>query len=328
MKQRSGKTPQISAHFIEPMLCLAVEKLPEGPAWQYEVKLDGYRAIAVRTKTGVELWSRNKKDFSRRFSKVARALEALPADTVLDGEIVAVNDDGQPSFSSLQNFADGGAAILFYAFDAPVLAGADLRSKPLATRREMLRELISKLPDTIRFSETFDASPSELLSAVRSKGLEGVVAKRHDSSYKPGDRSGAWVKVRANRSQQLVIGGYIPSLASFDSILVGYYEGSDLIYAGRIRNGFTPASRRTVLSKFEGLSISKCQFRNLPESGKGRWGDGLTAEDMKRCRWLKPKLLAAIEFLEWTVDNHLRHPKFVSLREDKLAKRVTGESTY
>ena len=140
------------------MLCLAVEKLPEGPAWQYEVKLDGYRAIGVRTKTGVELWSRNKKDFSRRFPKVARALEALPVETVLDGEIVAVNGDGQPSFSSLQNFGDGAAAILFYAFDAPVLAGADLRSKPLATRREMLRELISKLPDTIRFSETFDAS--------------------------------------------------------------------------------------------------------------------------------------------------------------------------
>jgi hypothetical protein len=138
-------------------------------------------------------------------------------------------EDGQPSFGSLQNFGDGAAAILFYAFDAPVLAGADLRSKPLVTRREMLRELISKLPDAIRFSKTFDASAAELMAAVRSNGLEGVVAKRRDSAYKPGNRSGAWVKVRANRGQELVIGGYIPASTTFDSILVGYYHGSDLI---------------------------------------------------------------------------------------------------
>ena len=199
------------------MLCLTADRLPEGPAWQYEVKLDGYRAIAVRTKTGVELWSRNKRDFRAVFRR-ARALEALPVETVLDGEIVAVSGDGQPSFSSLQNFGDGVAAILFYAFDAPVLAGADLRIKPLATRREMLRELISKLPDTIRFTETFDASEAELIAAVRSNGLEGVVAKRRDNSSKPGDRSGAWVKVRANRGQELVIGGYIPGSTTFDSI--------------------------------------------------------------------------------------------------------------
>lgn len=153
------------------------------------------------------------------------------------------------------------------------------------------------------------------------------MAKRRDSSYKPGDRSGAWVKVRANRSQELVIGGYIPGSTTFDSILVGYYEGRDLKYAARIRNGFTPASRRTVFSKFDGLSIPKCPFRNLPESGRGRWSEGLTAEDMKRCRWLKPQLVAAIEFLEWTLDDHLRHPKFIALREDQIASEVTREPT-
>jgi DNA ligase D-like protein (predicted ligase) len=307
MKRQSGNPERVSASFIKPMLCLAVEKLPEGPAWQYEVKLDGYRAVGARTKMGVELWSRNKKDFSRRFPKIARALEALPVETVLDGEIVAVNGDGQPSFSSLQNSGDGAAAILFCAFDVPVLEGVDLRRKPLATRREMLRELISKLPDTIRFSETFDASAAELMAAVRSNGLDGVVAKRRDSSYKPGDRSGAWVKVRANRGQELVIGGYIPASTTFDSILVGFYEGSDLMYAGRIRNGFTPASHGAL--ELRGSVDLEMPFRNLPESRKGRWGDGLTAEDMKRCRWLKPQLVAAIEFLEWTVHNHLRHPQ-------------------
>lgn len=206
-----------------------------------------------------------------------------------------------------------------------MLAGADLRNKPLAARREMLRELISKLPETIRFSETFDASAAQLMAAVRSHGLEGVVAKRRNSLYRPLDRSGAWVRVCADRGQDLVIGGYIPGSRTFDSILVGYHEGSDLMYAGRIRNGFTPASRRTVFSNFDGLSVSKCLFRNLPESGKGRWEEGLTAEDMKGCYWLKPNLVAAIDFLEWTLDNHLRHPKFVALRDDRIAREVVRE---
>ena len=215
------------------------------------------------------------------------------------------------------------------AFTSSVSAATGRRgsgSKPLATRREILRDLISpKLPDTIRFSETFDASASDLMAAIRSNGLEGVVAKRRDSSYKPGDRSGAWVKVRANRGQDFVIGGYIAGSTTFDSILVGYYEGSDLMCAGRIRNGFAPASRRTVFSKFERLSISKCPFRNLPESGKGRWGEGLTAEDMKKCRWLKPQLVGAIEFLEWTPDGRLRHPRFVAVRDDRIPREITRE---
>jgi DNA ligase D-like protein (predicted ligase) len=311
--------------FIEPMLCLAVDKLPEGSAWQYEVKLDGYRAIGVRTRAGVELWSRNKRDFSRRFRDVASALEALPVETVLDGEIVAVDGDGNPSFSSLQNFGDGATTILFYAFDAPVLAGADLRSKPLVARREMLRGLISKLPDTIRFSESFDASASELMAAVRSNGLAGVVAKRRDSSYRPGDRSGAWVKVRANRAQELVIGGYIPGSTTFDSIIVGYYKGDDLMYVARVRNGFTPALRDAVFKQLPALETRACPFVNLPQVEKGRWGEGLTAEKMAECHWLKPVLVAQIEFAEWTEGDHLRHSEFVALRDDKDPKEVRRE---
>ncbi len=269
MRKENTKAPAVSlvtkARFFEPMLCIVASMLPEGPAWQYEVKLDGYRAIGVRTRAGVELWSRNKRDFARRFNGVARALAAVPVETVIEGEIVAVNGDGLPSFSSLQNLGEGAAAILFYVFDVPVLAGQDLRSKPLAARRDILRELIPHLPDTIRFSETFDAPAAELMAAIRSNGLEGVVAKRSDSVYKPGDRSGAWVKVRANRGQEFVIGGYVPSSSTFDLILIGYYQGRDLMYAARIRNGFTPASRRAALfANFDGLSIPKCPFHNLP----------------------------------------------------------------
>src|SRR5216683_598972 len=161
-KQSEVATIGAQAGFFEPMLCLAVEKLPEGPAWQYEVKLDGYRAIGVRTRSGVELWSRNKRDFSRRFANIAHALGALPVDTVLDGEIVAVNGDGRPSFNSLQNFGDGAAAILSTLL---MRRYSPARTWAASLWRRVARCFASwfrSCPDTIRFSETFDASASEL----------------------------------------------------------------------------------------------------------------------------------------------------------------------
>jgi len=168
-------------------------------------------------------------------------------------------------------------------------------------------------------------SPAELLATVRQHGLEGIVTKRRQSTYRPGDRSGDWLKLRVNRGQEFVIGGYMPNATTFDSILVGYYEGRDLRYAARIRTGFVPTSRQRVFAQFRALELAKCPFVNLPERGKGRWGEGLTAEDMEHCRWLKPRLVASIEFLEWTPENRLRHPKFVGLRADKPARAVCRE---
>jgi len=168
--------------------------------------------------------------------------------------------------------------ILFYASDLLILAGTDLRSRPLERRRALLRELIPTLGDPVRHSETFEVPAAELLATVRQHGLEGIVAKRRSSTYRPGDRSGDWVKMRANRGQELVIGGYVPSSSTFDSILVGYYQGRDLTYAARIRAGFVPALRQRVFAQFRGLEVAKCTFVNLPELGRGRWGEGLTAK--------------------------------------------------
>jgi len=158
----------VNARFFKPMLCLAVPKLPEGPDWQYELKLDGYRGIGIRCIGRAHLASRNGKEFSARFATITRALHQLPDETVIDGEIVAVDGSGRPSFNLLQNFeiAD---AILFYVFDLPILAGTDLRSRPLEQRRALLRELTEKLPDTLRFSESFDVTASDLIDAVRRK---------------------------------------------------------------------------------------------------------------------------------------------------------------
>jgi DNA ligase D-like protein (predicted ligase) len=313
-------------HFIEPMACLARDRLPTGPEWQYELKFDGYRAIAFKTRGRVHLRSRNGKDFSQRFCSLIRPLQPLADETVVDGEIVSLDAAGRPSFNLLQNSATHEDGLVFYLFDLLILAGEDLRNQPLEVRRNLLqRRVMSGLPEPIRFSETIEASAAELVRAVREQGLEGVIAKQRDSLYQAGKRSGAWVKMRVNRGQELVIGGYVPAPKNFDSIVVGYYKGKQLFYVARVRNGFTPASRETLFKRFRGLDRESCPFHNLPESRKGRWGEGLTGEDMSKCRWLEPRLVAAIEFAEWTSTDHLRHSKFIALREDKNAKEVQRE---
>jgi bifunctional non-homologous end joining protein LigD len=308
------------------MLCLAVSELPTGLQWEYELKLDGYRAIGLKTNGRVLLFSRNGKDFTRRFQPLARALGALPDETVIDGEVVALDETGRPSFNLLQNYASNEYTLSFYAFDLLQFAGRNLVREPLKVRRELLRtKLMPRLAEPIRFSETLHTSPGDLIRAVREQGLEGVVAKRLDSNYEARRRSGAWVKMRVNQGQEFVIGGYMPAPNNFDSILVGYYEGKTLLYAAKVRSGFVPATRQALIERFRGLERASCPFQNLPETKKGRWGEGLTAEDMEKCRWLEPRLVAAIEFLEWTPEKHLRHSRFVALRDDKDPGRVRRE---
>jgi ATP-dependent DNA ligase len=171
-----------------------------------------------------------------------------------------------------------------------------------------------------------EANLEQLIASVKAQGLEGLVAKRLDSRYEPGQRSGAWQKMRVNKGQEFVIGGYTPSDKNFDALVIGYYNGPRLIYAARTRNGFTPASRQELFKKLKPLETDKCPFANLPEKKAGRWGAGLTAAKMAECRWLKPKLVAQFEFVEWTSDNHLRHSKFVALRDDKNPMDVWKES--
>jgi bifunctional non-homologous end joining protein LigD len=157
---------------------------------------------------------------------------------------------------------------------------------------------------------------------VKEQGLEGLIAKKRSSRYEPGKRSGAWQKMRVNRSQDFVIGGYTVGGNPFDALVVGYYRGKQLMYAARTHAGFTPALRVALMKQFQGLEIKECPFANLPESKEGRWGQGLTAAKMKECRWLRPVLVGEFEFLEWTADDHLRHSRFVALREGRNAGSV------
>jgi DNA ligase D-like protein (predicted ligase) len=319
-------TSRVPASFVEPMQCLAVAKLPEGPGWEYEIKFDGYRALGIKSAGSVRLMSRNGNDFSTRFPSIAKALSKLPDNSIIDGEIVALDETGRPSFNVLQNYNHADTPLQFYAFDLLHLAGKNLRDRPLDERRALLRaKVMSHMHNQVLFSDSLDASAAEIIAAVRKQGLEGVIAKRRDSRYEPGRRSGAWVKMRINRGQELVIDGYVPAPKNFDSIILGYYERNDLIYVARVRAGFVPALRAKVFERFHKLEIKTCPLSNLPQRDKGRWGQGLTADKMAECRWLKPQLVAQIEYADWTDVNHLRHSKFVALRDDKAAKDVRRE---
>lgn len=160
---------------------------------------------------------------------------------------------------------------------------------------------------------------------MRQQQLEGIIGKRKDSLYETGKRSGSWIKYRVSLGQELVIGGYVPGTHGLDSIVVGYYKDDDLIYVARVRNGFVPASRRQVFEKLRPLVMPACPFVNGPETHRSRWGEGLTAKDMKKSVWVRPELVAQIEFLEWTDSGHLRHSKFVGLRNDRSARSVVKE---
>jgi DNA ligase D-like protein (predicted ligase) len=321
----SSVSARAKAKFVEPMLLQRTDTLPTDDRWGYELKLDGYRAIAFRSGAGVQIRSRNDNDFSARYRPILKGLAKLPVDTVIDGEVVALDGDGRPSFQLLQNYASASAPLLYFVFDVMMLCGRDVTGEPLTIRRELLEtKVLPKLAEPVRYVGLLDAALPTLIQSVKADGLEGLVAKRLDSRYEAGLRSGAWLKMRVNRGQEFVIGGYTIG-NPFDALIFGYYLNGALIYAARTRNGFTPATRAQLFRRFKGLEIRKCPFANLPEKKAGRWGAGLTAQKMPDCRWLEPVLVGQFEFVEWTGDNHLRHTKFVALRDDRDAKTVVRD---
>jgi DNA ligase D-like protein (predicted ligase) len=320
--KKKAARPTSKASFIETMDCLPVTKLPVGEGWTYEIKLDGYRLEAVKSGGKVTLYSRRHNVLNEKFEYIADALRALPDETVLDGEIVAIDESGKTDFNLLQNFRSAASKIHYYAFDVLTHKGKDLTQLPLAERRVILNKIVPQ-NDHVTVSAV-DNSGSHLLAFVKENGLEGVVAKRADSIYEPGKRSGAWSKHRINAGQEFVVGGYTAG-DPFDALIVGFYRGKDLLFASRVRAGFVPATRREVFAKIKGLKMTKCPFANLPEKEPGRWGQGLTAEKMKGCIWVKPETVVRIDFAEWTGADKLRHTKFVALREDKDPKKVVKE---
>lgn len=234
------------------MDCLPVSKLPEGPGWTYEIKLDGYRLEVVRRGHETTLYSRRQNVFNQRFPYIAAALRDLPDDTVIDGEVVALGADGKPDFNLLQTFRSAESRIHYYAFDILIHKGRRLTELPLSERRAILSSVIEP-GEHVALSQVSDRSAAEMLKFIKNHGLEGAVAKRSDSVYQPGQRTGLWSKYRVNLDQEFVIGGYIPSSLGVDSLVVGFYRGKDLFYAARVRAGLVPATRREVFERLKSL---------------------------------------------------------------------------
>jgi len=310
-----------------PMLATLVDKPFEQEGWVYEVKWDGYRALALMNGKTRELKSRNNKSFNDKFYPVTEAIRKWKINAVVDGEIVVADQEsGISSFGSLQNWrseADG--QLLFYVFDILWLEGRDLTKLPLTERREMLQGVIPE-SDIIRFSGNFGESAEEFLEAARKMGLEGIIAKRADSKYFPGIRSKEWLKIKANRRQEMVIGGYTRNEGStkpFSSLLVGVFENGKFVYTGKVGTGFNNKIQQELLKRFKSLVIKKSPFAETPDINKpSRFRPN---PPLATATWLKPVLVCEVSYAEITEDGVMRHPSFEAMREDKSANEVERE---
>lgn len=297
---KKKREPPFTIKFVEPMKARMGAALPEGN-WIYEIKHDGFRAIALKQGTQVRLLSRNEKDFGERFPEVAAAIREVNAkEAILDGEIVALEPKGRSSFQLLQS-SDAERErppIFFYAFDLLQLNGKSLLNEPLTTRKALLEKLLKSVPAVLRYSASLEGNAAHLVKQARKLGLEGFIAKRKDSVYESGRRSGAWVKLKLHQQQEFVIGGSTPPSGSrqhFGALLVGYQGDKGLCFAGKVGTGFNEALLRSLHERFKKLEIPECPFENLPEKKLSRYGHGVTASEMKKCCWLKPSLVCQVK---------------------------------
>jgi bifunctional non-homologous end joining protein LigD len=332
MRKKTRKVISVPVpDFVEPMKARIVSTPPPGK-WEFEIKFDGWRALILKGGKDVQLLSRNKKDFTANFPAIVEAAKSLPmTDLIIDGEIAALDAEGRSSFQLLQSYDSGGERppLLFYAFDLLRLEGTDLTSLPLEERRTLLQKLMPGSSSVIKFSESLQGDARRLLKKAEDLGLEGLIGKRLGSVYEIGRRSGAWIKLKLHQEQEFVIGGYTEPTGSrqaFGAMIVGVYEKGKLLATGKVGTGFDTAMLRDLHAKFKKIAATKCPFANLPAKTAGKWGQGITAAEMKRCHWLRPKLVCQVRFSNWTSDGRLRQPVFLGLRPDKDAAEVVRET--
>jgi len=332
----AGSLPDLPAakpRFIEPMKAKLVEKPPATDDWVYELKFDGIRLIAIKADKRVSLLSRNENELSGRFPAIVEAIKNLPArEFVIDGEVVALDDEGRSSFQLLQALQMEGrkSPVYFYAFDLLQLDGKSLLGLQLEARKKFLEELCAGAGDPIRYSGVIGGDAKRLLEEVERRGLEGLIGKQRNSVYEPDRRSGAWIKLKCVNEQEFVIGGYTPPQGArkhFGAILVGYYDNNKLVFAGKVGTGFTAKSLSILRKKLQKEARNDCPFVDLPSKQNGQWVQGITPSMMKKMHWVNPKFIAQIKFAEWTRDKKLRAPVFLGLRDDKRPTEVVREAS-
>jgi len=324
--------PSVKPQFIEPMKARLVDEPPKHGDWLYELKFDGIRAMAIKSDRKVSLISRNGNKLDARFPEIVEAVKNLPVrEYVIDGEVVALDEDGRSSFQLLQGLEMEGrkAPLRFYVFDLLQLDGKSLLGLPLEQRKQVLAKICENVGDPIRYSGEISSDVKSLLAEVKRRGLEGLIGKQRNSVYEPGRRSGTWIKLKCVNEQEFVIGGYTPPAGSrkyFGAILVGYYEIGKLRFAGKVGSGFTEKSLSMLHKKFREEEHGDCPFVDLPSKQGGEWVQGITPSMMKKMHWVNPKFVAEIKFAEWTRDQKLRQPVFLGMREDKAATEVKREA--
>ncbi|MFN2458908.1 MAG: DNA ligase D [Chitinophagaceae bacterium] len=320
-----GKKSKFPAD-IKPMLATLVDEPVEEPGWLYEIKWDGYRALGYLNSGAIDVRSRNNKSFNEKFYPVYDALKKWNINAVVDGEIIVVNEQGVPDFSNLQEWrseADG--QLGFYVFDILWLEGTDVMGLPLTARREILRSVIPN-NDIIKHSENFDASGSEFFALADKLGLEGIMAKKADSIYIPDARTKHWLKIKTEKRQEMVIGGYTRNentSKQFSALLLGLYENGQFYFVTPVGTGFTNKLQNEILQKLRSLEINVCPFSTVPEYNKpSRFRPNPPKAEVI---WVKPQIVCEISYREETRDGAIRHPSFKGIREDKNAIEVRRE---
>ncbi len=321
------KSPkQVFYTTVQPMLATLIDKPFDDQNWVYEVKWDGYRALAFMKNGKIELKSRNDKSFNEKFYPVYDTLKSIVINAILDGEIVVLEKNGTANFAALQNWrseADGD--LVYYVFDILWYDGKDLKGLSLLERKAILKEVMPQ-NDLILLSEHFDTSGVGFLNEAKKLGLEGIMAKRKESVYHIHERSSDWLKIKANRRQEVVIGGFTKNEGSsklFSSLLVGLYEGKKLIYTGKVGTGFSAKLQQELMAQFKPLVTKNSPFDDEPDINKS--SRFRPRPPHAAVTWLHPNLVCEVSFTEMTGDGVMRHPSFVGMRNDKNAKKVILE---
>jgi bifunctional non-homologous end joining protein LigD len=303
--------------FVPPMMAQSAKEPFDSPDWIFEIKLDGYRAITVFDTAGKpHLWSRNGLPLEQKFPGISKAASRLKLrSTVLDGEIVAVDESGIPRFQLLQRFQKQPTApTLYFIFDVLWTDGADITGKSLMERRAVLESII-KPADGIQHGNYVEGEGKALFDLTKAKGMEGIVAKRKDSVYRPGKRSADWLKIKSRPQQEFVVGGFAEGKGSrthLGALLLGAYRNGRLHYYGHSGSGFSEKGLRDALDRMKPLFTDKSPFENPPRIPE-------------KIQWVRPELVCEISFAEWTQGGELRQTVFLGWRDDKKAKEVVLE---